>query len=180
MNLTVGGRLKKVNLILMLLFVASIPVAAIPLQQAFDEASPGAGYDRWVYLDRETLYTGGLILSDGNYCLISSGAVVDLQGDRIVVDPSATLDVCGVVLANSDSAALKYNGAGHGWVDHVTFCGNYDGLYFWQNSVMKITSSIFSFSAHYGVYCHQTCERWMAFNDAWSNPAGDYKELCPS
>lgn len=153
---------------------------AVPLQQAFDQAVPGAGYDRIVYLDRETMYTGGLELSDGNFCIISSGAVVDLEGGRIIVNSTATLDVCGVALANSDSAALKFNASGHGWVDHVTFCWNYDGLYFWQGSTMKVTSSIFANSARYGVYCYNDCERWMAFNDAWSNTGGDYREFCPS
>ncbi len=172
--------MKRKIISLVLLLIIAAPGWAIPLQQAFDEAVPGAGYDRIVYLDQEFLYTGGLTLSDGNYCLISSGAVVDLEGSRIIVNPTATLDVSGLVLTNSDSAALKYSGAGQGWVDHVTFYGNYDGLYFWQNSVMKITSCIFSDQSHYGVFCHQTCERWMAYNDAWANAAGNYKELCPS
>ena len=153
---------------------------AVTLQQAFDQAGPGAGYDRIVYLDRETAYTGGLELSDGNYCIISSGAVVDLEGSRIIVNSSATLDISGVALANSDSAALKFTSNGHGWVDHVTFCWNYDGLYFWQGSDLKITSSIFANSARYGVYCYNDCDRWMAFNDAWSNLGGDYREYCPS
>ena len=153
---------------------------AVPLQQAFDQASPGAGYDRIVYLDRETLYTGGLELAGGNYCIISSGAVVDLEGSRIIVNSPATLDISGVVLANSDSAALKFTSSGHGWVDHVTFCWNYDGLYFWQGSDLKITSSIFANSARYGVYCYNDCDRWMGYNDAWSNTGGDYKEFCPS
>ncbi|RJP74105.1 MAG: hypothetical protein C4524_13470 [Candidatus Zixiibacteriota bacterium] len=172
--------MKRLPWLLALLCLAA-PGWSVPLQQAFDQATPGAGYDRIVYLDQATLYTGGLTLSDGDYCLVSSGAVVDLEGNRIIVNPSASLDICGVVLANSDSAALKFSGAGHGWVDHVTFCANYDGLYFWQNSAMKITSCIIANSTRYGVYCHSEYDlRWMAYNDAWSNPSGNYREYCPS
>ena len=178
-DLTTGGPLKHISPILVLLTIAAASWA-VPLQQAFDQSLPGAGYDRIVYLDRETPYTGGLELSDGNICIISSGAVIDLQGSRIMVNSPATLDICGVALANSDSAALKFNASGYGWVDHVTFCGNYDGLYFWQGSDLKITSSIFANSARYGVYCYNDCERWMEYNNAWSNTGGDYREFCPS
>jgi parallel beta-helix repeat protein len=152
----------------------------IPLQQAFDQALPGAGYDRIVYLDNEVVYTGGLTLDNGNYCILSAGAVVDLQGSRIIIDNLAVLDICGVVLVQSDSAALKYTNGSDGWVDHCTFAFNYDGLYFWQGSNLKITSNIFSNSGRYGVYCYDTSERWMAYNDAWANSVGDYRRWCPS
>ena len=168
------------------LFVALIASAffavqspAIPLQQAYDEAEPGAGYDKMVYLDPAEVYTGGILLEDGPTCILSCGALVDLQGDRIYVEPGTVLDICGVVLANSDSAALKYYGTGEGWIDHCTFVGNYDGLYFWEYSDMVITSNIFSYSSHWGVYTHTDADRWMCFNNAWANAAGNYKEYCP-
>ena len=167
-------------MILATLLMCALPGWTVPLQQAFDQAAPGAGYDRLVYLDNEVVYTGGLTLDDGNYCILSAGAVVDLQGSRIIVNPTALLDICGVVLCGSDSAALKYAGAGHGWVDHLTFARNYDGLYWWQNANMMVTSCIFSYSTHFGVYRHQTCTSWMGFNDAYSNTGGNYKEWCPS
>lgn len=152
---------------------------AIPLQQAYDDALPGAGYDKMISLDPSEVYTGGIRLEDETVCILSAGAQIDLQGDRIYVEPTAMLDVCGVVLTNSDSAALKYAGAGKGWIDHCTFFGNYDGLYFWDGSDMVITSDIFSYCSHWGVYTHTDAERWMAYNNAWANASGNYKEFCP-
>jgi parallel beta-helix repeat protein len=156
-----------------------LSVGAVTLQQAYDDALPGAGYDRMIFLDPAESYTGGIHLQNETVCILSYGAQVDLQGDRIIVDPDAVLDISGVVLTYSDSAALKYDGAGDGWVDHCTFYGNYDGLYFWDNSDMTITSNIFSNSSHWGVYTHEDAQRWMAYNDAWENASGDYKEWCP-
>jgi len=153
--------------------------AAIPLQQAYDESAPGAGYDKMILLDPEEVYTGGLLIEGETVCILSCGAQVNLQGDHIVVEPSALLDICGVVLTNSDSDALRYNEAGRGWIDHCTFWGNYDAVYFWDGSDMVLTSNVFSFSSHYGVYCHEDAQRWMAFNDAWENAGGNYKEYCP-
>lgn len=166
-------------LVLLALALWAAQALAIPLQQAYSEATPGAGYDKLVFLNPDEVYTGGLHLLGETVCIISCGAEVDLQGSRIMVEPSALLDICGVVLTNSDSAALKYSGAGVGWIDHCTFWGNYDCVYFWDGADMTLTSNVFSFSSHYGVYCHEDAQRWMAFNDAWENAAGHYKEYCP-
>lgn len=164
---------------LIVVFLWSGLALAIPLQQAYDEALPGAGYDRLIFLDPAETYTGGLYLADERVCILSYGGLIDLQNSRITVETSAHLDICGVILTNSEGAALEYLGAGQGWIDHCTLAGNYDGVYFWDNSDMTLTSNIFSYSSHYGVYCHQDAERWMAFNDAWSNISGHYKEYCP-
>ena len=173
--------MKKVPLLITLLAITlwGMQAAAIPLQQAYDEAGAGAGYDKMIFLDPAEVYTGGLTLSDETVCILSCGAQVDLQESQIVVEPSALLDICGVVLTNSRNEALNYNEAGNGWVDHCTFWGNYDDVYFWDGSDMTLTSNIFSFSSHYGVYCHEDAQRWMAFNDAWENPGGHYMEYCP-
>ncbi len=166
-------------LTVILTFTLSIGLAqAIPLQQAYDEAIPGAGYDKLIYLDTEETYTGGLQLADESVCIISAGAQVDLQGSRIIVDMSALLDICGVVLTNSDSAALKYSSIGQGWVDHCTFYHNYESIFFWNNTDLTITSNIISNSSHWGVRTHEDAGKWMAFNDAYLNTSGHYKEWC--
>ena len=153
----------------------------VPLIQAYNEASPGAGYDRIVYLDPDVLYTGGLNIANENVCILSAGSQIDLQGGQILVQTSASLDISGAVITDgvNTDAALDYAGAGNGWIDHCTFWGNYNSVYFWDGSDMVLTSNIFSFSSHYGVYTHEDAERWMAFNDAWSNTSGHYKEYCP-
>jgi len=152
------------------------------LIQAYNAASAGSGYDKLILLDRNTLYTGGLELSDESVCILSAGAVIDLQGGLIYVNSSASLDICGVVLKNgsSDDAALKYNDGVKSWVDHCTFFDNYTGLRFWQNADLKITSNIFSESSHYGVYAHEYTTMWMSNNDAWQNKDGDYRMFCPT
>lgn len=165
-------------LLSVVLFMATAGWAQVVLQDAYDAAGPGAGYDKMVYLDRYTMYTGGLFIPDGvDACILSYGALVDLEGNSIGVGPRALLDISGVVLINSGGGpAIKYVDAGDGWVDHCTFSHNYDGLYFWQGSEMRITSNIFYNSAHFGVACHQYSDRWMAYNDVWQNAEGDYMQ----
>lgn len=160
-------------------FAASVTFA-VPLQQAYDEALPGAGYDRLVFLNPNETYTGGLVVADEDVCIISCGATIDLEGGVLFVQPDASLDICGVAIINANAYGLQYSGAGHGWIDHCTFYHNYDAVYFWEGSDMMLTSNIFSYSSHYGVYCHEDyIERWMAYNDAWLNTGGNYKEYCP-
>ncbi len=151
---------------------------SIPLQDMYSAAGAGAGYEKMIVLDPAEIYTGGLHLSNESVCIISCGAQVDLQGDRIMADDNALLDICGVVLTNSDSAALQFMGSADGWVDHCTFCGNYDGLYFWTGSNLKATSNIFAYSNHYGVKTIEGVYRWLEHNDAYENIGGDYKQWC--
>ncbi|TKJ39069.1 hypothetical protein CEE37_11640 [candidate division LCP-89 bacterium B3_LCP] len=171
--------MKRVTLVTVALLLLSGQVLAIPLQQAYNDALPGAGYNRMIYLDPAETYTGGLTLADETVCILSCGALIDLQNSRIIIEESASLDVYGVVLTNADGAALEYQDAGHGWIDHCTFAGNYEVVYFWIGSDMMLTSNIFSYSSHYGIYCHEDVNRWMAFNNAWNNTSGNYKEYCP-
>lgn len=175
--------MKKAAVLLALAFLTawtSISLA-VPLIQAYNNAAPGAGYDRMIVLDPETVYTGGLVIFNEAVCILSAGAQIDLRNSQILVNPTAMLDICGVVVRNgvNNDAALKYGDVGTRWIDHCTFYDNYDGVRFWDNSDMVLTSNIFSYSSHYGVYTHVDAERWMAFNDAWQNTSGNYKEWCP-
>ena len=161
---------------LSVLVLLTAPAGAITLQQAYEDATPGAGYDKMVVLDAQEMYTGGLTIPSGSVYILSVGAQVDLQGSEISIQPEAELDISGVVLLNSGEYALKYEGIGSGWVDHCTFYGNQTAVYFFDRSSMKLTSNIFSNSSLYGVYTHDGSERWMAFNDAWANAGGSYRE----
>ncbi|NQS97957.1 MAG: hypothetical protein HQ591_05845 [candidate division Zixibacteria bacterium] len=156
-------------------------VVSTPLIDAYNAALPGAGYDKMVVLDPGVTYTGGLNIIEGNVCIISYGAEIDLQGGQIIIDPAAILDICGVVIDNgvNNDQALKYGTGGRGWVDHCTFYNNYNSVYFWDDADMVLTSNIFSYATHYGVYTHTDAVRWMAFNDAYHNISGHYKEWCP-
>jgi len=169
---------KVLNLCIIVVLMSALAANAIPLQQAYDEALPGAGYDRMIYLDPAETYTGGLEFDDEAICIISCGAMIDLQGDRIIANDNGFLDICGVVLTNSDSAAVKYNTAGNGWVDHCTFAGNFDGVHFWTSTNLTLTSNIFAYSTRWGVWTHEDASRFLAYNNAYSNPGGNYKEWC--
>lgn len=163
---------------LIVLMFLSGQALAIPLQQAYDEALPGAGYDRLIVLDPAETYTGGLRLADETVCILSCGALIDLQGGTIGVEPSAKLDICGVILTGSADKAVSFESGGRGWIDHCTFAGNYDGVWFDSGSNLTLTSNIFVYSSHIGVSCDENVTRWLAYNDAWANAEGDYEEWC--
>lgn len=156
--------------------------SAETLLQAYNSASAGSGYDKLIILDHYTLYTGGLTLEDESVCIMSAGAIIDLQGGQIYVNSTATLDISGVVIKNgsNDEAALKYYYDIMSWVNQCTFYDNYIGLQFWEGCDLKITSNIFAQSSQYGVYAHEYTDKWMSNNDAWQNPGGHYVEFCPT
>ncbi|MBU0520015.1 right-handed parallel beta-helix repeat-containing protein [bacterium] len=169
---------KVLTICVLVVLLSALMVHAIPLQQAYTEAQPGAGYDKMIVLDPAETYTGGLEFDDESICIISCGALIDLQGDRIIANDNGYLDICGVALTNSDSAAIKVNTAGQGWIDHCTFAGNYDGVHFWIGTNLTMTSNIFSYSERWGVWTDESTSRFLAYNNAYSNLGGHYKEWC--
>ena len=50
------------------------------LQSVFDSSGPGNDYDKYVVLEHDMIYTGGVGIYEGNVLIEGNGAVVDLEG----------------------------------------------------------------------------------------------------
>ena len=64
---------------LITLFYISL-AEGITLQSVFDSSGPGNGYDKYVVLEQNMIYSGGIGIYEGNVLIEGNGAVVDLEG----------------------------------------------------------------------------------------------------
>ena len=52
---------------------------AITLQEAFDNASPANGYDKYLELETGMIYTGGIGIYEGDVFIDCKEAIIDLE-----------------------------------------------------------------------------------------------------
>jgi hypothetical protein len=74
------------------------------LQEIYNQAIPGLGYNRLIVLERDSIYTGGLVISDESVGIRGRGALIDLQGSSISVNGVSSIDIDGCIIING------YNG----------------------------------------------------------------------
>ena len=89
---------------LLLIIISISYLLSISLQEAYDEANSYQEYDKYLFLDSNITYTGGLGIYEGNVFIDCNGAIIDLQegqGIRLYADEeyNSSLDIqhCSIV-----------------------------------------------------------------------------------
>ncbi len=117
--------MKKITIILGMAALLS----AASLQEFYDAASSGEGYDKHLILSDSISYTGGFIQAHPRVKISGNGAYLDLQGDSIVVAGAGKiLDIERVVFHNSlleETIFVHYRDDASGTLQHNTFFGKY-------------------------------------------------------
>ena len=138
-----------------ILFIFSICIA-IPLQDIYDQATAEFGYDKYLVLDSETIYTGGIGIYEGDVYLNCNGAIIDLQdgqGIWVYADEyfpsSLDIEYCSVV--NGLYYGLSYGGLSLGNINNCNFVDTNFGLKLFDNANVYITNSIFSLNQSMGI-----------------------------
>lgn len=165
------------SLILLPLFFAVI--SAGTLQQAYQNAQPGMGYDRLIILDPDSVYTGGLAISGEKVGIKGFGALIDLAGDSIFVSANSQIDLDGCVIING-SAGLAATGMVSGLITQCTFYNNGIGIHFRSTEgIIEVKNSIIANSSRYGFACEESSYRVLHYIDSYQNMLGDYVAWCP-
>jgi len=173
------------------LALASIIVLLAPaawaksLQQAYEEAGPGDGYDKLLILDPQIKYTGGCgVLMGKKSCIRGNGAMVDLDGGSIQAGGTGTqltITACCLMNGGYYGAVNVINGA-NAVVDGNTVCKN-NGLAairVWEYSTATIKNNIVWGNKTYGIAKHDyTGTLQILYNDVENNPGGNYMYFCP-
>ena len=166
-------------IILPVLIVAlTFPAEAVHLQEVYDQAGPGQGYDKLLVLDPSQVYTGYLIIMDGIRCGIQgNGALIRLDaGATISAYTGVTLDMDGCVITGGE-VGLGFADCPASRVTNCTLTGNTMGLAL-ANSIVSITNCIITGNSQYGV-CWMTGPRpTQTYNNAWGNGELNYAAFC--
>ena len=169
------------NFVLYLIFgliFISPRVNASTLQEMYNNALAGLGYDKLIILDGGSIYTGGLVIINEKVGIKGRGAIIDLQGSSINVSGNAVIDLDECVVLNGSSGIYATESA----TSRITQCTFYDnqiGIHFMAISGMiEVINTIISNNSQYGFACEQSTIRILHYIDAFSNLQGNYMEWC--
>ena len=173
----------------LLIVTACLSIAAsafgITLQSAYDQCGPGEGYDKLLVLNPNKVYTGGCgVLMHKKSCIRGNGALVDLDGNSIVVNQNGTeLTVEGCCFIDAGYyGAIKCEDYGRIVVNGNTICksNGLAAIYVWEGCTGIIKNNIIYGNHTYGIAKHtNTLQLDILYNDVDNNPSGNYMYYCP-
>ncbi len=177
--------MKKLLLIAACFLLAVSAAYAVKLQDAYDKAGAGEGYDKLLVLDRKVTYTGGCgVLIGKKSCIRGSGAVVNLDGNSVQAGGTGTqLEISGCCLVNAGYyGAVNVLDGGNALINGNTICksNGLAGIRVWEYSTATLKNNIIWGNATYGVAKHEyTGTLSILYNDVDNNKGGNYMYFCP-
>jgi hypothetical protein len=177
--------MKLLSVITACLCISAAAAFGVNLQQVYDQAGPGEGYDKLLVLDPNKSYTGGCGMAIGKKsCIRGNGAYVDLDGGSIVIGSSGTEAVIeGCCFYNAGYyGAINIQNQGNGIINGNTICksNGIAGIRVWEYSTANIKNNIIYGGATYGIAKHDyTGMTYIAYNDVHNNSQGNYMYFCP-
>lgn len=152
---------------------------SVVLQNIYENAAAGLGYDKLLVLHSDSIYTGGLSITQAKVGIKGHGAIIDLMGGTIAINGNAEIDLDGCIIING-SSGLYASESGTARISQCTFYGNQIGIQFMAPSGMiEVVNSIITQSTKYGFACEESTIRTLHYIDTYNNLQGDYVEWCP-
>ena len=158
---------------------------SITLQEVYDLAEPQNGYDKYITLDSEEIYEGGLGIFEGNVYINCQGAIIDLLGGAgiwLFSDEyyTANLDIEYCTIFNGETSGLNFMGISTGNISNCNFISNDIGLVLMDQSHATLKNSNFIDNETYGLgLITEEPVLEISYSNFWENSEGDCMENCP-
>ena len=129
---------------------------AITLQEAFDNASPANGYDKYLELETGMIYTGGIGIYEGDVFIDCKETIINLEdgnGIWIYADEQypCSLEIQNCSIINGQYYGLSFGGTSIGNIKNCNFLDTSFGLKLFDYSTVNVTNCIFGFNEVYGI-----------------------------
>tara|TARA_Y100001970_G_scaffold268251_1_gene359281 strand:- start:1379 stop:1894 length:516 start_codon:yes stop_codon:yes gene_type:complete len=166
------------------IFLLSFNIFAITLQEAYNNSNSFQEYDKYVTLEPNSVYTGGLGIFEGDVYINCNGSIIDLQeGNGIWVYADETypssLDVEHCTIINSLYYGVSYGGTSHGSIKNCNLINTNFGIKLFDESNVSIINSIFAKNNSVGVAMYtEDPTLHTSYSLFWEN-ADDCMENCP-
>ncbi len=173
--------LKKFSPLLLLLLAFNFGES---LFSVYLNAGPAEGYDKYLVLDPDISYTGGIGVFEGSVFIEGNGAVIDLQeGSGIWVygegETVGTLDIRQCSILNGGFYGINYAGIASGSVVNCNLINDNMGLQLMDTVMVSITNCNLIANQTYGLAIYSTDPTAViSYCNAWNN-GEDYMENCP-
>ena len=178
--------MKMSNLYINTIFFVSL-LQGITLQSVFDASGPGNGYDKYVVLEQNMIYTGEVGVYEGDVFIEGNGAIVDLnEGLGIWVyaeeEYPANLDMEFVTIINGGYNGLTFNGTSTGNISNCNFISNMYGIQIMDQVNISVKNCNFIDNSQYGIAIRGTTAILdeIHYSNFWENGLGSsgYNENC--
>ena len=161
-------------------------VSGITLQSVFDAAGPGNGYDKYVVLEQNMIYTGEVGVYEGDVFIEGNGAIVDLNdglGIWVYAEEGfpASLDIEFVTIINGGYNGLTFNGISIGNISNCNFISNMFGIQIMDATNISVNNCNFVVNSQYGIAVRGTTASFdISYSNFWENSlgCGGYNENC--
>lgn len=153
------------------------------LDSLYQLAEPGEGYDKLLVLDSFQVYEGGFIAQTGKKSGVKGyGAIIDLSLGSIrqikAVGNTTSLDIerCVIINGGDSIAAVSYNDAASGILNHLTILNSFNGVDFWYGARLTVKNSIIVKNQNSGVLTNDSCLSMLSisYNNCWRNLVANY------
>jgi len=158
----------------------------ITLQSVFNAAGPGNGYDKYVVLEQNLIYTGEVGIYEGEVFIEGNGAIVDLNGGLGIwvyaeEEYPANLDIEFVTIINGGYNGLTFNGTSTGNISNCNFIQNAYGIQIMDEVNISVKNCNFIDNNQYGIAVRGTVASLeISYSNFWENELGPgaFNENC--
>jgi len=171
------------NKIIIFIFI-SIPYA-ITLQEAFNNASNYGEYEKYLILEPNIVYTGGLGVYEGDVYINCQGSIIDLEGGNGIwvygdVEYPSSLHIEYCTVTNGSYYGLSFGGLAIGNIINCNLINTNFGLKLFDVANVFVTNSIFADNLVYGIGVYgESPELETSYCLLWNNLEADCMENCP-
>lgn len=155
------------------------------LEEAYQQAEANEGYDKYVVLDSNSIYTGGLGIYEGDVYINCNGSTIDLEGGNgiwVYADEQypSSLDIEYCTIINGDYYGISYGGTSNGNITNCNLIETNFGLKLFDESNVNVTNTIFAHNQTYGIGMYTEIPTLnISYSLFWGNIEDDCMENCP-
>ncbi len=157
----------------------------ITLQEVYDNAESANGYGKYLILNPNENYEGGIGIFDGSVYINCQGSTIDLMnggGIWLYADENynATLDIEYCTIYDGEIFGIDYAGTSSGLIANCNFISNKIGLTLHDNAYVILKNSNFIDNHTYGLgVITEIPILEVSYSNFWDNLEGDCMENCP-
>ncbi|MBJ48516.1 MAG: hypothetical protein CMG59_04990 [Candidatus Marinimicrobia bacterium] len=174
----------KLNYLMIILLLISMLVP-YTLQEAYNESGPNGEFEKYLVLEKDQIYYGGIGIFSGDVYINCQGSIIDLNnqtGIWLYSDSnylsSLHIEYCNII--NGDTYGLSFSGEAFGKVSNCNFYNNDIGLKAFDYTQVEIENCNFISNRTYGLgIITENPQVTVNHSNSWGNLEGDYWENCP-
>ena len=158
---------------------------SMTLQEAYNTAESNNGYEKYILLEPNEIYTGGLGIFEGDVFIDCNESLIDLQGGNgiwVYSDEQypSSLHIEHCTITNGIYYGLSFGGNSTGEIINCNLVETNFGLKLFDESNVDVRNSIFSSNQTYGIGIYtENPILDISHSLFWSNVEADCMENCP-